>query len=244
MLELAVKAAAEVGRPARIHLIVNSGLNREGFDLEQLAEVIPALQAHIASGRIVLEGVMSKMDYDPNRWSPALGRFEAAIALLEANGLRAELVHLWSSNAMVAPADKLFSVVRIGTSLFGYDADFAEDPELWPMLEVCSRVAQVFEVEGVDGRRALRARVPAGYADLNFLGTGKALAVTIRGREYPVVSADRHAILVDLGSDSTVAEGDEVLVFGPGTLNDHANSGGGAGIFLGWGVSHEVISAG
>lgn len=52
---------------------------------------------------------------------------------------------------------------------------------------------------------------------------------------------DRHAILVDLGSDTTIAEGDDVLMVGPDTLRDYANAGGGAAFFLGWGVAHETI---
>ncbi|WP_297624696.1 GNAT family N-acetyltransferase, partial [Nocardia sp.] len=252
VLSVVCAAATKVGIPAKIHLFVDTGLNREGFSFDELAAAIPAIQNAIEHGHVICDGVMSHMDHVPERWPDAVELFRATIALLADNGLHPPHQHLWPSHALRAPGDQLFTVIRAATSFFGYDPDFMEDPELLPVQTIGSSVAQVFSLAAGESvgtwttaRDTIVARVPIGFADLNLPAAGHPFTVTIDGRTYPCVGRpDRHAILVDLGPDSTVIEGTEVIVVGPGTLSERVLAGGGAGIFPGWGVAHLTGTAG
>lgn len=244
-LEAQVEAAMTTGLPVRVHLFSNVGLNREGFDLPQLERIIPTLHSLVADGLIVVEGHMAHTDHGHSTWERAFGRWTELDTLLRENGIEPQLRHLWASHVVHLPVEYLLStnMVRLGTGAYGNDSDFAETTGLkWP-LKVTSDVAHVFLGSNTDGAPARLAAVPAGYADVSILGTPRGLEVEIGGRKYPVVGQpERHSLLVDLGTNTTVKTGDEVILVGPHTLRDYANAGGGVGIFLGSDVSHATIS--
>ncbi|MEU7768604.1 alanine racemase [Nocardia sp. NPDC049190] len=240
VLRAVAAAAAAVGRPAKVHLAVNTGLNREGVSPDRLAEFIPQLWDSIDHGWIEFEGVMSHVDHVEERWETQYRRFSAAVELLVASGLTPELQHLWASAALDVPADRLFTMVRTGIALYGMPSDLGPDPDLRQVLRVHSRVAHVMAISegaGVGSRQAwiaprdtTIARITIGYGDLQLPRPGT-YQVWIEGERYEVVGQGRDFILADLGPNSDIRENTEVVLLGPGdrgepTLRDWAIEAG------------------
>ncbi|MEU7633826.1 alanine racemase [Nocardia sp. NPDC049220] len=252
VLRAVAAAAKAVGRPAKVHLAVNTGLNREGVSPDRLADFIRELRHLIDHGWIEFEGVMSHVDHVEERWETQYRRFSAAVELLVASGLTPELQHLWASAALDVPADRLFTMVRTGIALYGMPSDLGPDPDLRQVLRVHSRVAHVMAVSegaGVGSRHAwiasrdtTIARITIGYGDLQLPRPGT-YQVWIEGDRYEVVGQGRDFILVDLGPDSGIRENTEVVLLGPGdrgepTLRDWAMEAGfSEAPMLGWRVA-------
>ncbi|MEU7634417.1 alanine racemase [Nocardia sp. NPDC049220] len=238
VLRAVAKAAGKVGKPAKVHLVVNTGLNREGASPEELEHLISALQQEIARGRIVLEGVMSHMDHVEAKWESQYRRFRSVTAQLAAGGLLPPWKSLFASSAgkvtgveLVTwntdepsagnPVPNPYFDIRAGKApLSGLLPGYAPDPALRPVLTVESRVAQVFRVAPGEGvgpgghftpkEATMIARVQGGYAHLPI-----PRRVRIDGRLYPVAGqADPHNILIDLGPHARISEGAKVTLLG------------------------------
>ena len=111
-------------RAARIHLKVETGLNRLGFNLNDLKSVLKKIKA---SNKIVLEGVYTHLanvedTKDPSYTNLQLRKFNQAIELIHEFGLNPEYVHAAATGAAIIYPDSRFSMVRLGIGLYG----------LWP----------------------------------------------------------------------------------------------------------------
>jgi alanine racemase len=127
---------------------------------------------------------------------------------------------------MTLPESHL-DMVRPGIMLYGYTPGqgMPQGSSLRPVMSLVSHVAFIKDVPAGTsisyGRRyvtlssARIATVPVGYADgYSRLLTGRAAAL-VRGRRYPVVgTVTMDNIMLDLGSDSAVQEGDRVTLIG------------------------------
>ncbi len=120
-----------------------------------------------------------------------------------------------------------FDMVRPGIMLYGYPPANGM-PSRWPLAPVMSLVSKIALIKRVApntsisyGRRyftktaATIATVPIGYADgYSRLLTNKGEAL-IRGKRYPVVgTVCMDQVMVNLGDDSDVQEGDKVTFIG------------------------------
>jgi alanine racemase len=155
-------------------------------------------------------------------------RFRAALDEAERLGVRPEFRHLSNSAATVTLPEAHFDLVRPGIAVYG----LSPVPDqgsfgLRPAMTLKSQLANVKRVAASVGvsyghqyhttRETTLGLVPLGYAD----GIPRALTnvgpVSIAGRRYTIsgrVCMDQ--FVVDVG-DNAVAEGDEVVLFGPGT---------------------------
>src|SRR5919108_541382 len=137
------------------------------------------------------------------------------------------LVHAANSAATYRDPAAHFDLVRCGIAIYGMDP-FGEDPGqrgLEPALSLHSWVAAVRRFETGEsagyGRRwetskpTWVATVPIGYGD----GWRRALTndcdVLIRGRRFPLVgTVSMDNVTVDLGGETDVSVGDEVVLMG------------------------------
>ena len=91
-------AAYSVDRVARLHVKVDTGLNRNGVTLADLPELISALSKAEAEGTVKVVGVMSHFAYadEPSNSTIAdqIAEFKTAVDLLEAANFELEVKHL------------------------------------------------------------------------------------------------------------------------------------------------------
>ena len=153
-------------------------------------------------------------------------KFDAALEVLEAAAGRRLFRHMSSSRAALLMPECDQDAVRVGISLYGYgsarpDGRFATEP----ILQWKSRVMQVKSVPAgfpvgyygayVTDRPTDIAVVSCGYTDGYLRLLGNTGDVLVRGKRRRVAGrVSMNWLTVDLGPDSGVQAGDEVVLLG------------------------------
>ena len=231
--EAVARAAKEVGRPARAHVKLDTGLHRLGFDPEGAPEAV----ARLASGGwIEPAGLFTHLAIHSAESDHAqVARLLKARDALAARGVQSPLVHAADSIGMARYPDLRLDGVRIGAWLYGVSPRNAP-VSCRNIARFCARVSQLRrvgrgELIGYDDehpleRDSLVASVSAGYID----GTprrGEGWQAEIRGRRANVLGiACMDQLMLDVSDVPGVAEGDIVTFVGGGiSVEEYARMG-------------------
>jgi alanine racemase len=232
-------AARDIGRPARLHLKIDSGLGRSGATVSDWPSLVDTALKAEAEGVVEVVGLWSHFAIADDPTHPTVARqlavFQEAVEFAEARGVSPHVRHLANSAATLMLPNTHFDLVRPGLSVYGLSPvpDLAAPAELGlrPVMSVRARLALVKLVDAGQGvsyghayvtdRRTALGLVPLGYADgvprHGSSGEGRRGApVLAAGRVRPVagrVCMDQ--FVIDLGNDIAHA-GDEVVLFGDG----------------------------
>lgn len=210
-----------------VHLKVETGMNRLGFDEDNLDEALLELQAH---PQLRVVSVFSHLAASENPELDAFTheqarRFESAwLRLSEGLGYR-PLRHILNTNGIARFPQYQMDMVRLGIGLYGIPT---ENLDLQPVLCLKAAISQIRTLREGDtvgyGRRGAGeagmriATISIGYADglLRAAGNGR-FSVLIRGRRAPTVgNICMDMCMVDISQMPDAREGDPVVVFGPG----------------------------
>ena len=220
--------AASMGRRARVHLKVDTGMERIGvhwYSAESLVE------ASLNCAHVDVEGIFSHL---ANADAPDLSharlqqeRFEAVLDLYAQRGLARPMAHLANSAGVLRMPSAHYDMVRPGILLFGVRPDPALEltVPVAPALTWVSRVVYFKVVRqgspvsyGSTWAPSCDTRVvtvPVGYGDGYFRRMSGQAQVVIGDRRLPVVGRIcMDQLMVDLGPDGTAYNGDEVVLLG------------------------------
>lgn len=221
--ETVIRAAEAAGCKARVHVKLETGLNRLGFAPE---DAVDAVERMLSSGRVALEGLFTHLALrDKAADRTQLDRLIACREALKARGISIPMVHALDSIGMVRYPEDHLDAVRTGAWLYGvYPRGYAHPEESCLTLTVKTRIAQLHRVKageclGYDETHPLErdsvvATLSAGYIDgyprLNSKGS-----VEIRGKRAPVVGlVCMDQMMVDVTDIPDAQEGDEVILLG------------------------------
>lgn len=220
--------AGRVKRKARVHLKIDTGMGRLGYNwkgaaefVEQVARMkwldIAAIYSHFATSD----------DPDQTFAKEQLKRFHAVLDELNKRKIEIPLKHMANTGAIMSLPESHFDLVRPGFMMYGYTPRKGMDTsnQLKPVMSIVAKVSMLKKVEkGTSisyGRKYFApydtsiATVPIGYGDgYSRMLTGKA-DVIIRGRRYPVAGAvSMDHIMVDVGPKCEIEVGDDVTIMG------------------------------
>ena len=204
----------------RLHVKLDTGMGRLGTrDVDEAVRLarsdrVVGLMTHFATAD----------EPGDEHFAAQLERFRKFVDAVGRDDL---LVHAANSAATYRDPTAHFDLVRCGIAIYGMDP-FGEDPAergLEPALSVHSWVAAVRRFEpgesaGYGRRWAAReptwvATVPIGYGDGWRRGLTNDCDVLIGGRRFPLVGAvSMDNVTVDLGGETDVSVGDEVVLIG------------------------------
>jgi alanine racemase len=224
-------AARAVGRPARVHLKVDTGLGRGGAYGADWTTLVRHARPLEAEGVITVVGVWTHFAHaDAPNHPTVLAQqdrlFEAA-AEAEREGCRLEVRHLANSAATLLHPSAHADLVRPGIALYGLSPvpQIDDDFGLWPVMSLRARLALVKRLPAGQGisyghlyapqRDTVVGLVPAGYADgipRNATNAGPVVVGDTRTRIAGRVCMDQ--FVVDLGPDATAAAGEVATLFG------------------------------
>jgi alanine racemase len=226
--ELCSRVAGELGRMARVHVKLDSGMGRLGE--RNPATLIELARACDSDQRLELAGVWTHFATADEDGDPYMGEQLAAfVPVAEAVREIAPdcTVHAANSAATLRDSATHFDMVRCGIAIYGLDP-FHRDPAahgLDPALELHSYVADVkrFEAGGSAGYgRTWRAPedtwvgvLPIGYGDGVRRGLSNNAEVLVGGKRYPLVGTiSMDNITIDLGAETDVEPGAPAVLIG------------------------------
>ncbi|RJT88995.1 alanine racemase [Cryobacterium melibiosiphilum] len=233
-----VAAAGLLGRSARIHLKIDTGLGRNGCTIAELPALLADVARHQAAGQIEVVGIFSHLAVadEPERpeTDAQLALFHEAVDLAHAAGVHPSIRHLANSPATLTRPDIHLDLVRTGLALYGLSPLAGRTPAslgLRPAMTLVTQIAHCKEVPADQGvsyglnyrtpAATTLALVPLGYADgIPRIATGG--PVRVNGVTYPVVGRiAMDQMVIDLGEAGLVTGGHsllgaEAVLFGPG----------------------------
>ena len=214
-------------KPVKIHLKVDTGMHRLGFEEKDIEAVTGRIKAN---SRIYLQSVFSHLA-SGDRTDHAeftkeqitvFGRIaDRVIEIVEHPVLR----HILNTAGISAYPEASFDMVRLGIGLYGVSPFEEEQPELECVGQLKSTISQIKHIPagetigygraGIADKDMLLATIPIGYADglSRILSNGRG-HLFIKDRLVPIIgSVCMDMTMVDVtGLD--VKEGDAVVVFG------------------------------
>jgi alanine racemase len=254
MVRRLAAAAEAAGRPARVHLKADTGLSRGGASLADWPSVLNAARQAQRDGSIVVTGAWSHFASADDPGNPSneaqLTAFKEALAVAESAGITPPVRHIANTAAALDVPEARYDLVRVGGGSYGL-ATLPGGPPAWlrPAMTLRARLAMVKRVPagtGVSyGHRYVTSRettlglVPLGYADgIPRAATGLPL-VAARGRRWRIAgTVCMDQLVIDFG-DEPVAEGDEVVLFGPGDEGEPTAQEWGEALGT---ISYEIVT--
>ena len=254
-------AARAVGRTARLHLKIDTGLSRGGATADDWAALLDVALRAEAEGALRVVGVWSHLVWADVPDHPTSARqlevFTEAVRVAEARGADLEVRHLANSAATLTTPAASFDLVRPGLAVYGLSpVPQVGGPDrfgLRPVMTLRGRLSLVKRVPAGTGvsyghayttpRDTTLALVPLGYADGLPRSAENAGPLQVAGRRHRLagrVCMDQ--VVVDLGDRPDVAdvrEGDPVVIFGDArrgepTAQDWADASGT--------ISYEIVT--
>ena len=172
------KQAQRQDNTLRVHLKIDTGMNRIGVRAKDLKKLLSSLAK---LRRLEIKGIYTHFAMadtrDKSFSRQQLGEFHRALDILHNEAISAEVIHCAGSSAILDLPESYFSMVRPGIMLYGYypSHETTESVPLKPVLTLKSRVSLVKSIEAgesvsygrrfVAKRRTNIATVPVGYAD-------------------------------------------------------------------------------
>ncbi|MBX6357049.1 MAG: alanine racemase [Micromonosporaceae bacterium] len=244
-------AVAQLAPGARVHLMLDTGMAREGAAPANWPELCRAARFLERQGRIRVVGVMGHLSCadrpaDPSN-AAARARFAWGVRLARAAGLRPRDRHLAATAATLTDPQSHHTMSRVGAGLVGIDP--SGTTRLRPAMTLTAPVIETRQVRAGTPvgygaswsapRATTLGLLPLGYADgLPRHASGRA-EVLIRGRRRPVVGQiSMDMTVIDLG-DEPVHPGEVATVFGPGDAGEPT-----AAEWAAWAatIEHDIVT--
>ena len=218
-----IQAAAEaLGRRARVHLKVDTGMERLGIHWDNAEDLF---EAAAGASRVDVVGIFSHLaqseDLDPSFTALQTRRFLDVLRSARACGLGHARAHLANSGGVFGHPATHLDMVRPGLALYGV----GPYPGLRPALRLQTRVVYFKVVRAgspvsyggtwTAPRDTRVVTLPVGYGDGYTRALSNKAEVIVRGRRCPVIGrVTMDATMVDIGPDGTAYNGDPVVLLG------------------------------
>lgn len=210
-----------------IHIKIDSGMNRLGFRLEQIPELMESLKneklvkiqsvfTHLATA-----DMPDERDYTLHQ----LKQFDAGYEMISAGLNLHPIKHAINSPGIIHFPEHQYDMVRLGIGMYGISEDKETQKKLKNVVTfktVISRISEIQSGETVSYGRRFKASsttkiatLPVGYADgvRRTLGNGTG-KVNINGKLASIIGTICMDMLMVDVTNIKCKEGDEVIIFG------------------------------
>ncbi|WP_373709653.1 bifunctional UDP-N-acetylmuramoyl-tripeptide:D-alanyl-D-alanine ligase/alanine racemase [Kaistella sp.] len=208
-----------------IHIKLETGMHRLGFNKDELPELIDKLNSMNVKVKSIFSHLSSSDDDQEKEYTLEQIHIFNENSLDLIAGLNDHPIrHILNTSGIVNFADYQFDMVRIGIGMVGISAN----PEIKKQLKsavtfktVISQISEIKQGDSVGYNRKFKtekntniATIPVGYADgiPRLIGNNVGF-VGIRNNLFPIVgNVCMDMMMIDLG-DFMVKEGEEVIIF-------------------------------
>ncbi len=230
MLDAVKVAASLASQPVPVHIEVDTGMHRAGFEPDEAIAVIrhlndvpgiriEGLMTHFASADDPAQDAFTRVQ---------LARFGKVSAFVRELGIDGVIRHAAATAATVRLPESHFDMVRIGLGLYGLHPSSAtrEEVRLTPALGLVSRIVEIIEVP--EGERVgyggtyvappgggTVGVVPAGYHDCVPRAFSNFGYVIVAGQRCEIIgSVSMDSMTIDLSRCPDAHVGADVLIYG------------------------------
>lgn len=235
----AINASKKTKKNPKIHIELETGMNRTGFNEEELSRLIPLLQenrSHLDFEGICTHYAGAESISNYVRVQAQKARFKELAHFIRSSGVDPKMEHTCCSAASIRVPDMHGDMVRIGILQYGFwpskeifieylkGKPTKEEP-LYRLISWKSTVMSVKHVEMGEfvgygstylaQRDTKIATVPIGYShgfSRSLSNTGRVL---INGVRVPVIGmVNMNNMAVDVSEIENIKKGDEVILIG------------------------------
>ncbi|MCD4772413.1 MAG: bifunctional UDP-N-acetylmuramoyl-tripeptide:D-alanyl-D-alanine ligase/alanine racemase [Bacteroidales bacterium] len=228
MLEKAIKKnIIPKNKPVKIHIKLDTGMHRLGFEEDNIDELISRLKEN---NMIYVQSVFSHLAASENKKHDKftlsqIEKFTKMSEIIKAEAGHTVLCHILNSAGITRFPDAHFDMVRLGISLYGISTNPKDTSSLQNVSTLKSSISQIktiaandtigYDRSGIAKNDMTIAIVPIGYADglKRSLSNGKG-SLFVNGKNATIVgNVCMDMCMIDV-SDIPCGEGDEVIIFG------------------------------
>jgi len=240
LLNEIILAGKSVNKIPRVHIEIDTGMNRGGFGDDWgllLPEIVKAVKAneikaigiwsHFARADEPTE-VMNKTQLDV---------FTQKVKQINDAAIKFEFVHIANSAAALSNEAAHKNIIRWGIGLYGLSPDISNMGDskslgLKPAMKLFAKLQLVKAVKagqsvGYGGTAITKSDtklgvVTLGYADGVPRNANNSAGIFVAGKRAPLIGrVSMDQFVVDLGANSLAKTGDEVIVFGDGSQGEY-----------------------
>ena len=210
-----------------IHLKIDTGMHRLGFEEEQLSELIAILKGNET---VQIKSILSHLATSDDLKHDAFAKSQIALFEQFSDQLMTELKikpirHILNTSGISNYPDAQYDMVRLGIGLYGISNDEEEQKFLENVGTLKSVISQIRTIEAGEsvgyGRRFMAdkttkiATIPIGYADGIRRSWGNEVGyVVINGKEAKIVGSVCMDMLMVNVTEIDCKEGQSVVIFG------------------------------
>jgi alanine racemase len=210
-----------------IHIKLDTGMHRLGFEEEQLGDLIATLKENqYVAVKSILSHMATSDDLEHHEFALyQIALFEKMSSLIITELKIKPIRHILNTSGISNFPKAQYDMVRLGIGLYGISNDPEEQPNLENVGTLKSIISQIRTIDVGEsvgyGRRFIAtkttkvATIPIGYADgiSRHWGNGVGF-VTINDQKAPIIgSICMDMLMVDVSEISCI-EGDSVVIFG------------------------------
>jgi len=210
-----------------IHIKIDTGMHRLGFEEENLNDLIQILKGNET---VQIKSILSHMATSDDLKHDAFSKSQISLFEKLSSKLKTELNikpirHILNTSGITNYPEAQYDMVRLGIGLYGISSDSEEQKELENVGTLKSIISQIRSInvnESVGyGRRFIAekptkiATIPIGYADGIRRNWGNGVGyVVINNKQAKIVgSICMDMLMVDI-TDIDCKEGNSVIIFG------------------------------
>lgn len=242
-LRAAIDQARQIGKKARIHLHIETGMNRLGLDEKELTEAVSLVKEHrdlLSVDGICTHYAGAESVSNHVRVKRQIENFKSYCTFLEKEGITATWNHTACSAATLNYPETIMDMVRIGIAQYGYwpnretymnflknhaDIDKVHQDPLRRVMSWKSEVMSIKSVEAGEfigygttyqtSRNEQIASVPIGYSHGFKRQLTNVGIVLVNGERAPVAGlVNMNLLTIDITDIPGVSKGDEVVIIG------------------------------
>ena len=211
----------KVGANLSVHVKIDTGMHRLGFNYNDFDEIYSALELP----KLNVEGIfthLSSADSDKRFTHLQIARFEKLLVCLQDKNKEFKYIHAQNSAGLLG-YNTPFNMVRLGIALYGISPinKFINNFSLG--MDFITHITQIKKVNrlsriGYNGKRNLVKKtiavLPVGYADGLLRGYKRWLALNVNGYKCKVVGKIcMDQMMIDVSKVKAVKVGDTVSMF-------------------------------
>lgn len=215
-----------ISEPYPVHIKLDTGMKRLGFEANQIDELCEFLNAeNLLRVKSIFSHLVASDDKAFDDFtSTQISLFEKLASRIEKSIGYHALKHICNSGAITRWKNAHYNMVRLGIGMYGVGFNDIEKHHLENISSLKTRISQIKQLEvgetvgynrkGVASKKTMIATIPIGYADgfSRKLGNGNGTVLINQIACKTIGNICMDMCMVDV-TDIDCKEGDEVIVF-------------------------------